>query len=163
VLPLACFAAFIQPEAVDGFTAEEIAIYLGTGIVLVGVIIFLVGKIQAMPHEARAKLSPTMDPMQVEELMHGPAPIIVDLRPVEEFNGKLGHLRGARNIPLPALKQRIDELRGTTGNRPVILVDTTDKLSHLAAPILRSEGFEWFYVLKGGMKAWTAEKLPVYR
>ena len=38
-----------------------------------------------------------------------------------------------------------------------------DRLSHLAAPILRSEGFEWYYVLKGGMKAWAANRLPVYR
>ena len=95
--------------------------------------------------------------------MQGTPPVIVDLRPPEEFSGKLGHIRGAINIPFKDLKARIDELRGSTGNRPIVLVDRDDRLAHAVAPIFRYEGFGWFYVLKGGMKAWNARKLPVYR
>jgi rhodanese-related sulfurtransferase len=136
--------------------------YIGAGIFLLAILVYAVVKLRDVPHNSRAKLNPTMDPIQVEELMHGTPPLILDLRPVEEFKGKLGHLRGALNIPFSELARRIDEVRGSTGNRPVILVDQDDRLSHLAVPLMRKEGFEWLYVLKGGMKWWVAKKLPVY-
>src|SRR5204863_9636907 len=37
-------------------------------------------------------------------------PIVVDVRGPDEFRGALGHLRGARNIPLDELQRRISEL-----------------------------------------------------
>lgn len=146
-----------------GLYAEQVGLYIGGAVALLVLVIYIIAKLRALPHETRAKLNPTMDPMQVEELMHGNPPIVVDLRSPEEFAGKLGHLRGAVNIPFHDLKHRIDEVRGTTGNRPIVLVDKDDRLSHIAVPIFRYEGFEWLYVLKGGMKAWARQKLPVYR
>lgn len=146
-----------------GLNEEQLAVYIGTSVVLLAAVIYLVVKLREIPHNQRAKLNPTMDPMQVQELMQGTPPIIVDLRTPEEFKGKLGHLRSAMNLPFASLTQRIDEIRGTTGNRPIVLIDTDDRLSHLAGPILRREGFEWYYVLKGGMKAWASKGLPIYR
>lgn len=146
-----------------GLTNEEIGWIVGGGFLTVAALGYLILKLVQAPHERRAKLNPTMDVMQVEGLMHGTPPIIVDLRSPEAFKGKYGHLRGALNIPFPQLKERMDELRGTTGNRPIILVDDTDRLSHIVVPIMRYEGFEWFYVMKGGMKAWVRHKLPTYR
>jgi rhodanese-related sulfurtransferase len=95
--------------------------------------------------------------------MGGMPPLIVDLRSPQEFKGQLGRIRGAMNIPFPDLQRRVEELRGSTGNRPIVLVDRTDELSHFAVTFLLKEGFDWVYVLKGGMKAWAASKLPVYR
>ena len=155
-------APVLTPGSFYGLNAEELAIFVGTGVVLIDVLVFLVMKLREMPHESRAKLHPTMDPGQVVELMHGTPPLIVDLRTVEEFRDRTGHLRGALNIPYAELAERIDEIRGSTGNRPVVLVDKDDRLSHLAFPLLHREGFAWLYVLKGGMKWWVARKMPVY-
>ena len=147
---------------ISGLGNDELGLYIGAVFILVAGVVYVIHKLIQMPHESRAKLNPTMDPLQVQELMQGTPPIIVDLRPPEEFNGKLGHIRGALNVPFKDLKNRIDEIRGTTGNRPIILVDQNDRLSHACGPIFRYEGFAWFYVMKGGMKAWVKQRLPVY-
>lgn len=151
------------PATLGGFEAQDLAIYVGAVIALTGVVIFVVARLREMPHDARAKRNPTLDPMQLEELMQGTPPILIDLRPPEEFKGRMGHLRGALNIPMAQLAERLDEARATTGNRPVVLVDRDDRLSHQAVPLLMREGFGWVYVLKGGMAAWKAAGLPVYR
>ena len=145
-----------------GLNEEQLGLYVGGGLVLLAGVIYIIHKLIQMPHESRAKLNPTMEPIQVQELMQGTPPIIVDLRTPEEFNGKLGHLRGAINIPFKDLQARIGELRGSTGNRPIVLVDLNDRVAHACGPIFRYEGFEWFYVMKGGMQAWTKEKRPTY-
>jgi hypothetical protein len=44
-----------------------------------------------------------------ERLANGAAPIIVDVRGADEFNGKLGHLADALNVALPELPGRIAE------------------------------------------------------
>lgn len=162
MLPLLSSAILQTPRLLSGLTDRQWVMYIGVAAAAVAVLLYLIGRIRAWPHESRAKLNPTMEPMQVEELLQGTPPIIVDLRAKEEFHGKLGHIRGAVNVPFAELKERIEEIRGTTGNRPIILVDRDDRLAHAVAPIFRYEGFGWFYVLKGGMKAWVAHKLPVY-
>ncbi len=161
--PLLPVALLQTPGPYFGLTDRELATYAGLATAGVAILVYVVAKLRELPHNQRAKLNPTMEPMQVEELMQGTPPIIVDLRTAEEFRGRLGHIRGAINVPFKDLKDRIDEIRGTTGNRPIILVDRDDRLAHAVVPIFRHEGFEWFYVLKGGMKAWAARKLPVYR
>lgn len=163
MLPLPSFALMLQA---GDYTPTEIGIFLTAvaGLVMVG--IYLVPKLRELPGEHRARKFPqhkVMDPIQVEELVGGMPPMIVDLRSPEEFKGELGHIRAALSIPFPDLERRIEELRGSTGNRPIILVDRTDELSHQAATLLQKEGFDWVFVLKGGMKAWVASRMPVYR
>jgi hypothetical protein len=106
------------------YTPTEIGIFLTAvaGLVMVGM--YLVPKLREIPGEHRARKFPdhkVMDPIQVEELMSGTPPIIVDLRSLEEFKGELGRIRAAMNIPYPDLQRRIEELRGSTGNRPIVL------------------------------------------
>lgn len=147
------------------WTFEELGI-VGAALLALGVVLaYLVPRLRELPSDRRARRHPdhkTMEPFQVEELLGGQAPLVVDLRSPEEFKGKLGRIRGAMNIPFPDLEKRMDELRGSTGNRPIVLVDRGDEGSHRAAAILLKHGFAWIYVLKGGMKAWVANKLPVY-
>lgn len=109
----------------------------------------------------RAKKSQVLDPIQLEELMTGNPPCIIDLRKSTDFLGKNGHLRGSLNIPyaeLPAHIHDIDKVQG----RPIVLVDDCDEFSHLAAPLVKETGHNWVYVLKGGIRAWKRAKLPLY-
>lgn len=148
------------------YTPEELGVLATAVAGLVLVLVYLVPKLREFPAERRARRHPAnklMDPIQVEELVGGMAPVVVDLRSPEEFRGPAGRIRAALNIPFPDLGQRLEELRSSTGNRPIVLVDRTDELSHEAAARLAKAGFDWVYVLKGGMKAWAASRLPVYR
>src|SRR5436309_13797890 len=82
------------------------------------------------------------------------APVIVDVRGPDEFAGPLGHIQGARNIPLADLPPRLPELAAE--GRPLVMVCLTDKRSSQAAAELVAAGLRKVAVLRGGMKAWRA-------
>jgi uncharacterized membrane protein YdjX (TVP38/TMEM64 family)/rhodanese-related sulfurtransferase len=85
---------------------------------------------------------------------------VIDVRRPDEFNGSLGHIAGARNLPLDQLPQRIGEL-GSLAEQAIVLVCHTDKRSARAAELLQDAGFRGVAVLRGGMVRWTGAGLPV--
>jgi len=93
-------------------------------------------------------------------LDRGEAIAIVDVRAADEFTGLLGHIAGARNIPVAELSQRLPELVGLEG-RPIVLVCRTDKRSATAARTLHAVEFAQIGVLRLGMEQWNASGLPV--
>jgi rhodanese-related sulfurtransferase len=96
-----------------------------------------------------------IEPAWVEE--HRPNVQIVDVRDEEEFHGPLGHIDGARLLPLAELAQRTDEL---SKDRPVITVCRAGARSAQAVTLLKKAGFEQVANLAGGMLRWRAQKLP---
>jgi rhodanese-related sulfurtransferase len=84
-----------------------------------------------------------------------PAPLVVDVRGADEFDGPLGHIAGALNIPLGELAAQRDAIAGA--KRPVVLVCLTDKRSSAAAAELAGYGLQDVSVLRGGMKAWREQ------
>ena len=82
----------------------------------------------------------------------GTPPLIVDVREPDEFDGPLGHIEGAANIPLAALSARTGEL--AVAERPIVTVCLTDKRSAKAAVELAAAGMKSVRVLRGGIKAW---------
>ena len=85
---------------------------------------------------------------------------VLDVRGLDEFNGPLGHLYDARNIPLDSLPTRIDELV-TLKAKPIIMVCKTDKRSAKAAEILRDAGYSQVLVLRSGMAHWHRKGFAV--
>jgi rhodanese-related sulfurtransferase len=82
------------------------------------------------------------------------APVVVDVRGPDEFDGPLGHIDGARNIPLAELPTHTKELAAE--GRPLVMVCLTDKRSAQAAAELLAVGVRDVAVLRGGMKDWRA-------
>src|SRR4051812_38672747 len=82
----------------------------------------------------------------------GERPVILDVRGAGEFDGPLGHIDGARNVPLPELPRHIAEIGRESG--PVVVVCLTDKRSSQAAASLADAGLRDVAVLRGGMRAW---------
>ena len=82
----------------------------------------------------------------------GQKPTIIDVRNREEFDGPLGHIDGARNIPLPVLRGAAPDL--ATMPAPIVLVCLTDLRSSRGALELAQAGLRDVAVLRGGMKAW---------
>lgn len=81
------------------------------------------------------------------------SPLVVDVRGADEFEGELGHIDGAVNIPLDELENRLEEI---PADRPLALVCRTDRRSLAAARQLRSRGYPDVAVVRGGMTAWRA-------
>ncbi len=127
------------------------------------IVVLLCMWIIKLPSLIRSRKGGVLDPMQLEVLMPGVRPVIIDLRSREDFLGKHGHIRSAISVPQSELMQRLEELRKESRGKPVVLVDETDELSHQIKPIFESNGFTWLYVLKGGLRAWRAGRLPIYK
>lgn len=85
---------------------------------------------------------------------------VVDVRGPDEFEGALGHIAVALNLPLGELPDRLTEIRASR-DRSVILVCKTDKRSAAAADVLASAGFRDVSVLRGGMEQWNRDGRPV--
>ena len=95
-----------------------------------------------------------------ERLVHAAAPIIVDVRGADGFDGDLGHLADARNIALPELPGRIEPL-ARYQDHELVLVCHTQMRSAQAALLLDGAGFRNVAVLRGGMVEWRRRGLPV--
>lgn len=108
----------------------------------------------------RARGRKVLDPVQAEELLMGAGALVVDLRSLEAF--RTGHIRGSLHLPFPELASRFTA-PDTKAKRALILMDETDELSHKAYDLLLSRGFDWLYVLKGGMRAWKSASRPVVK
>ena len=97
--------------------------------------------------------------LQVGELRRrqqsGEVQLIIDVRGQDEFDGPLGHIPGAINVPLAALAERTAQLAQT--GLPIVLVCLTDKRSSQAAAALAAAGVREVAVLQGGMRAWRGE------
>jgi rhodanese-related sulfurtransferase len=98
----------------------------------------------------------------VDHLKREPGPVIVDVRGPDEFQGPLGHVANAMNLPVGELPNRLTEINALK-DRPVILICRTDKRSANAAALLRESGFRDVHVLRGGMERWNETGLPVER
>jgi sulfur dioxygenase len=83
---------------------------------------------------------------------------IVDVREPTEFTGPLGHIAGAKLIPLGELSSRAEQL---ARERPIVTVCRAGSRSAQAYNILRQAGFACIANLSGGMLRWRAEGLPV--
>jgi uncharacterized membrane protein YdjX (TVP38/TMEM64 family)/rhodanese-related sulfurtransferase len=94
------------------------------------------------------------------QLDNGQSFNIVDVRGPDEFNGPLGHIASARNIPIAELGGRLSDLAGLE-NEKVVLVCRTDKRSAVAARTLSDAGFTQVGVLRRGMEQWNEAGLPV--
>jgi rhodanese-related sulfurtransferase len=79
---------------------------------------------------------------------------IVDVREADEYHGPLGHIRGAKLIPLGTLPARAGEL---ARDRPVVAVCRSGARSAQASVLLQRAGFDEVANLAGGMLRWRAE------
>jgi sulfur dioxygenase len=83
---------------------------------------------------------------------------IVDVREPDEFDGPLGHVPGARLIPLGALTARAAELSTA---QPTVVVCRSGARSAQATALLGKCGFEKVANLSGGMLRWRAQRFAV--
>jgi glyoxylase-like metal-dependent hydrolase (beta-lactamase superfamily II)/rhodanese-related sulfurtransferase len=97
-----------------------------------------------------------IDPHALEE--SAAAVQIVDVREVAEYNGPIGHIKGALLIPLGELAVRATEL---ARERPVVAVCRSGARSAQACVILQRMGFRDLANLAGGMLRWRAEGFAV--
>lgn len=82
---------------------------------------------------------------------------LLDVRLSGEFDGELGHIRGAQLIPLDELRARCSEV---PKDKPVVVVCQTGKRSGMGTVILGKAGLDRVANLAGGMVGWRELGLP---
>lgn len=87
---------------------------------------------------------------------------VIDVRSPADFEGQLGHIAQARNLPLAEVTPRMAEL-APLKSEPIMLVCRTHKMSGTAASQLQAAGFSDVRVVRGGMVRWNEVGLPVER
>ena len=83
---------------------------------------------------------------------------IIDVREPQEFTDVLGHIAGARLLPLSQLQSRMGEIDRA---RPVVAVCRSGARSAQATVLLKKAGYTEVANLAGSMLRWQAEALPI--
>lgn len=85
---------------------------------------------------------------------------LFDVREPHEYNDALGHVQGARLVPLATVPGALgaEERQG-----PVVMICRSGGRSARAAMAMAQAGFTEVYNLAGGMMGWNAAGLPVQR
>ena len=100
----------------------------------------------------------TVKPVDLNtEIAGGTAPIIVDLRPAEDF--AKGHIEGAINITINDLFNMLDQLPDKAAS--IVLVCQSGHRGGMGLIALNMIGYTSVRNLGGGMNGWVAAELPV--
>ncbi len=105
------------------------------------------------------KASNDISPQQVVQLMsHETGSMVLDVREDSEYQA--GHIKDSIHIPLSKLKSRMTELEKYK-NKNIILGCRSGSRSGRASGLLKKNGFEKVYNLRGGVLAWKNDNLPM--
>ena len=92
------------------------------------------------------------------QLINREKAVLIDVCEPQEYAA--GHVKGAKNVPLAQLQERLPQVAKNKAV-PVILVCAKGARSTRAAAVARSLGYEKAQSLSGGLAAWRAASLPV--
>jgi rhodanese-related sulfurtransferase len=102
----------------------------------------------------------SVDPVRATELINHEDAVVVDVRPMADFNQ--GHIIGAINIPSNGFANQLKQLERHKA-KPIIVSCRSGAQSAQACAALRKAGFEKVHNLRGGILAWQSANLPVTR
>lgn len=155
-----CMAPGALAYAWLGHAGRE-ALTGGAGAIRNGLLaLALLAVVSSLPRFVRRLRSAILiTPQALRTLLAEGGAVLVDVREPAEFDGELGHVPGARNIPLAELGARVGELASWRQDG-VVLICRTDKRSATAARQLAQQGFAGVRVVRGGMEAWRRLDFP---
>jgi len=123
---------------------------------------YLEGGIQAWEEYGLPVTSGDVEDLQPRDLQamlsNGAQPVVLDVR--EPWEYQMGHVPGARLIPLGELSRRLGEL---DPEQPIAVICQSGNRSQSAAALLAQKGFKKVYNVAGGTSAWQMSGLKIER
>ncbi len=100
----------------------------------------------------------TLSPAGAVQLINREKAVVIDVCEPEEF--ALGHVNGAKNIPLGQLEERLPSVVKNKA-LPLVLVCAKGPRAVRAEAMAKKLGYDKAQALAGGLKAWREANLPV--
>lgn len=104
--------------------------------------------------EKAVAFSRVRPPVAFEMLRDNPGLPVLDLRSRYEFTGPAGHVRGAWNVPIDELPERLTEL-APLEDRTFLVYCGHDDCGVEGLKLLLGAGFEEAVLMDGGLDAWV--------
>jgi rhodanese-related sulfurtransferase len=79
--------------------------------------------------------------------------VVIDLRPLEEFYGDLGHIAGALSFPLRTMESRITEILPYRSQTVLVYADAQEDVER-GVDLLVANGFRNVVMIRGGIRRW---------
>lgn len=79
--------------------------------------------------------------------------VVIDLRPLEEFYGELGHVGGALSVPLQTIEPRIGEILPYRAQTVLVYGDAQEDVER-GIDLLVANGFRNVVMIRGGIRRW---------
>lgn len=92
-------------------------------------------------------------PVAHEMILDHPPVVVIDFRPLDEYNGSGGHLAGALSVPLGSIETRLTELLPYT-NSTILVYAGTKEEAERGATLMVAAGFRNVIVIQGGIERW---------
>jgi rhodanese-related sulfurtransferase len=106
----------------------------------------------------QARGASSISSLSLVQLLNKDGAQVLDIRESGKF--KAGHIIGATNASLDALT-KTPALAKLKKGTPVVVADERGTTAGRAAPLLKGQGFDQVFQLKGGMTSWQGDGLPV--
>lgn len=137
-------------EHLSEFVSNHIFLWGG----LVAVLVLLI----KAEFEHQSGKSNQLNPINAIRVMNNEDALVLDVRESAEF-GK-GHIKNAKNIPFPSLKDKLKSI-AKHKNTAVLAYCNNGATSNKACKVLQHEGFTNVHNIAGGINSWLDAKLPV--
>ena len=96
-----------------------------------------------------------LSPLEARACGQSGSALLLDVRHSEEYTGELGHIAGARLIPLRELPDRAPAELAAFKDSDIVVICRAGVRSVTAAAILTGMGFQNVCSMKGGMLDWN--------
>lgn len=125
---------------------------------LIGLLVAILIAISAVEMIHNQQKLASLTPQALVGLLNRDQCVVVDIRTKNAF--KEGHIIQSINLPSATLKQNIDQLTSYT-DRSIVVVAEQEVEAMKTAKVISYEGYDNVKILKGGLKAWREENLPM--
>jgi rhodanese-related sulfurtransferase len=101
-----------------------------------------------------------------QKISDGADVLVLDVREPAEFTDALGHIKGAVNIPLGQVADRLSKNSAALkdyADTPIYVVCRSANRAASAARVLKKAGLTQIAVMSGGMMRWNRDSLPTIR
>ena len=130
--------------------------FLFDNILLIAVA-FVSGAMLLLPLVRRGTGGPFASPAEATLLINRQDALVLDVREAKAFGA--GHIINAKNIPFAQLEARAGDL-AKFKEKPVIVHCDNGSQAGAALALLKKQGFNSVFNLRGGFAAWKQAALP---